>query len=55
MEEGELLPEKDPKLQKTTRERERSSSVKDRGAEHSAEVCHLTWNPKLELDGVALP
>ena len=50
-----MIPKKDPKLQKTTKEREGSSLVENRGAKHSAEVRHLTWNPKLELDGVALP
>ena len=29
--------------------------VESREAEHSANVCHSIWNPKLELDGTALP
>ena len=29
--------------------------MESRVAEHLANVRHLTWNPKLELDGIALP
>jgi len=29
--------------------------VESREAKHSANVCHPTWNPKLELDSMALP
>ena len=28
--------------------------MESRKAEHSTNVCHSTWNPKLELDGAAL-
>ena len=54
-EEGELLPEKNPKQQKTTKERGRAFLVESREVEHLADVCYPTWNPKLELDGATLP
>ena len=55
IEEGEIALPKDPKQQKITKDRARESSVESREAEHSANVHHSTCNPKLELDGVALP
>jgi len=55
VDEGELIPEKEPKQQKTTKDRRRASSMESREAEHSADMRHPTWNPKLELDGAALP
>ena len=36
------------------RDKGRASSVKSKEVEHSADVCHLAWNPQLELDGVAI-
>ena len=54
IEEGKM-PSKDQKEHKITKDRSRESSVKSKEAEHSANVCHSTWNPKLELDGEALP
>ena len=33
----------------------RASSVKSKKAEHLADVCHLAWNSRLELDGAAVP
>lgn len=29
--------------------------MESKEAEHLAVVCHLTWNPRLKLDGMALP
>ena len=55
IEKGENVPPKDPKQLKITKDRARDTSVESREAEHSANVCHSTWNPKLELDGAALP
>jgi len=55
VEEGELIPEKKPKQQKTTMDRGHASSLESREVEHSIDVRHPTWNPKLELDGAALP
>ena len=54
-EEGEIVPLKYPKQQKIARDRGWASSVDNKEAEHSADVRHPTWNPKLELDGAALP
>ena len=54
IEEGKM-PSKDPKQHKITKDRSRESSVRSKEAEHLANVCHLTWNPKLELNGGALP
>ena len=33
----------------------RASSVESKEAEHSTDVRHPTWNPRFELDGVAVP
>ena len=53
--EGELVPQKKPKQQRTARERGRASSVESKEAEHSAHMHHLAWNPQLKLDGAAVP
>ena len=29
--------------------------MESREAKHLADVCHPTWNPRLELDGAAMP
>ena len=29
--------------------------MKSKEVEHSVDVCHLAWNPQLELDGAAIP
>ena len=55
IEEREIAPSKDPKQQKINRDKAHESLVESREAEHSANVRHSTWNPKLELDGVTLP
>ena len=53
-EEGELVPQKEPKQQKTAKGQGRASSVKCKMAEHVVNVRHPTWNPWLELDGAAV-
>ena len=53
-EEVELILKKEPKQQKTTKDRGLASSMESKEAEHLADVRHLTWNPKLKLDGVVL-
>lgn len=55
VEKGDLVPEKEPKRQKITKDRGQASLVESREAEHLTDVCHPTWNPKLELDGATLP
>ena len=55
IEEGEIVPPKDPKQQKITKDRAWDTSVESREVEYSANVYHSTWNPKLELDGATLP
>lgn len=52
---GEIAPPKGLKQQKTTKDRKKETSVESKEAEHLANVRHPTWNPKLELDGTALP
>ena len=54
-EEGEVVPQKEPKQQKTAKDNGQASSAESKEAEHSADVHHPTWNPRLELDGVAVP
>ena len=54
-EEGEVVPQKEHKWQKTTKDKGQASSVKSKEAEHSANVHHPTWNPQLELDGAVVP
>ena len=53
--EGELVPQKEPKQQKTAKGQGRASSVKSKMAEHVVIVRHPTWNSWLELDGAAIP
>lgn len=50
-----MVPQKDPKKQKMAKGEVRASSVESKEAEHVVEVCHLAWNPRLELDGTAIP
>ena len=52
---GELVPQKEPKWQRTARDKGRAFSVESKEAEHSVDVRHLAWNPRLELDGMAIP
>ena len=54
-EEGEVVPQKEPKPQKMAKDRGRVFSVESKEAEHSADVHHPTWNLRLELDGVVVP
>ena len=54
-EEGEIALPKDLKQQKITKDKTWESLVESREAKHSANVRHSTWNPRLELDGAALP
>ena len=55
IEEGEAVPRKDLKQQKIAKDRGRASSVESKEVEHSADMRNPTWNPRLELDGAALP
>ena len=55
IEEGEAVPSKDPKQQKIAKDKGRASSVESKEVKHSADMRHPTWNPRLELDGAALP
>jgi len=55
IEEGEIVLPKGWKQHKLTKDRAQDTSVESREAEHSANVRHSVWNPKLELDGMALP
>ena len=52
---GELVPQKEPKQQRTARDNGQASSVESKEAEHSVNVRHPAWNPQLELDGIAIP
>ena len=60
IEEREVVPynkEVSPKLPKTVKGKKRASLAESKKDWHVAKVCpsNLTWNPKLELDGVAIP
>ena len=55
VEEGEVVPQKEPKQQKMAKNRGPASTVESREAKHSANVRHPTWNPRLELDGTTVP
>ena len=60
VEEGELVPYSEgvpPKMPKTAKGKGRASSVESKEVEHVDEVCPLNpaWNPRLELDDVAIP
>ena len=55
VEEGEVVPQKEPKQQKTTKDKRQAFSVESMEAKHSVDVCYPTWNPQLELDGAAVP
>ena len=50
-----MVPQKKPKQQKMAKDKRRTSSMKSKEAKHSTNVRHLTWNPRLELDGAAVP
>ena len=52
---GKVVPQKKPKQQKMAKDKRRTSSMKSKEAKHSTNVRHLTWNPRLELDGAAVP
>lgn len=57
-EEGELVPHDEgvpPKQPKTAKGKGRAFLVESKEAKHVAEVHHPTWNPRLQLDGVAIP
>ena len=54
-EEGNVVPQKEPKQQKMAKGQGRVSSIESNEAEHSADMHHLTWNPRLELDGAGIP
>ena len=55
IEEGEVVPQKEPKPQKMAKDRGQVFSMESKEAEHSTDVHHPTWNPRLELDGVVVP
>ena len=60
VEEGELVPYSEgvpPKMPKTAKGKGRASSVESKEVEHVDKVCPLNpaWNPRLELDDVAIP
>ena len=55
IEEGEVVPQKEPKQQKMAKNRGPASTVESREAKPSANVRHPTWNPRLELDGTTVP
>jgi len=50
-----MVPEKEPKQQKITKDKGWASLVDSREVEHTVDVRHPTWNPRLELDGAAMP
>ena len=50
-----MVPEKKPKQQKITKDKGRASLVDNREVEHVVNMRHPTWNPRLELDGAAVP
>ena len=50
-----MVLEKEPKQKKIAKDKRRASSVESKEAKHTADVCHPTWNPRLELDGLAVP
>ena len=54
--EGEIVPSKDPKQQKTNRDRQRETLVESREDSLGAEVrrTQRTWAPRLELDGTPI-
>ena len=52
---GELVPQKEPKQQRTAKDNGRASSVESKEVEHLVDVRYLAWNPRLELDGMAIP
>ena len=52
--EGEVVLEKEPKQQKIVKDKGWASSMESREAEHSADMSHLTWNSRLELDGASV-
>ena len=55
VEEGEVVPQKEPKQQKTTKDKRQAFSVESMEAKNSVDVCYPTWNPQLELDGAVVP
>ena len=52
--EGEVVLEKEPKQQKIVKDKGWASSMESREVEHSADMSHLTWNSRLELDGASV-
>ena len=50
-----MVPQKESKQQRMSKDKGQASSVKSKKAEHSADVCHLAWNSWLELDGAVVP
>ena len=55
VDEGEVVPQKEPKQQRMAKDKGRASLVESKKAEHFANLCHLAWNPRLELDGATVP
>ena len=60
VEEGELVPYNEgvpPTMPKTAKGKGRASSVESKEVEHVDKVCPLNpaWNPRLQLDDVAIP
>ena len=60
VEEGKLVPYNEgihPKVSKMAKGRQRGSLTESKKVEHMAEVrpLNLAWNPRLELDGAAIP
>jgi len=53
--EGEVIPQKEPKQQKTAKDKGQASLVESKETKHSVDMCHPTWNPLLKLDGEAVP
>ena len=53
-EEGEMVPQKESKQQRMTRDKRQATSAESKEAEHSADMHHPAQNPRLKLDGTAV-
>ena len=49
-----MVPQKESKQQRMTRDRRQASSAESKEAEHSADMHHPAYNPRLKLDATAV-